>query len=266
MRRFCSLLLADCFAIMALCASASALDYTFAAPNVGLFAEPTSEHTVYVSSRDETNIDRSKNAALIPPRFGSPTSYTLNAGELLTPNLVQQQTQVTGSSIGSGVTILPSSTSVVVANPFTAVTVDSSTRTRFTSVTSDLYYDAGHIGTLKIPAIGLSVRVYQGTDSATLSKGAGHFTDTSIWNGNVAIAAHNRGVNNHFGKLHTLSVGDKITLTTKIGSRDYQVYSVAKIAADDLTVLGESADNILTLVTCVADQPQYRWCVQARAT
>ena len=32
--------------------------------------------------------DRSKNAAYIPPAFGSPTSYTLNAGELLTPNLV----------------------------------------------------------------------------------------------------------------------------------------------------------------------------------
>ena len=27
-----------------------------------------------------------------------------------------------------------------------------------------------------------------------------------------------------------------------------------------------SADNILTLVTCVADQPQYRWCVRAKAT
>ena len=57
---------------------------------------------------------------------------------------------------------------------------------------------------LEIPSIGLSVNIYQGTDSAALKKGAGHFTSTSIWNGNVALAGHNRGVTNHFGKIHTL--------------------------------------------------------------
>ena len=58
------------------------------------------------------------------------------------------------------------------------------------------------MGTLKIPAIGLSVKIYQGTDNTSLKKGAGHFEDTSIWDGNVALAGHNRGVNNHFGEIH----------------------------------------------------------------
>lgn len=51
---------------------------------------------------------------------------------------------------------------------------------------------------------------------------------------------------------------------TKLGERSYEVYSVAKIGADDTSVLNDSAENIITLVTCVMNQPDYRWCVQAR--
>ena len=116
---------------------------------------------------------------------------------------------------------------------------------------------------MSIPAIGLTVKVNEGTSAAALATGAGHFENTSIWNGNVAIAGHNRGVNNHFGKIHTLSGGDTITLTTKLGTRTYEVYSVQKILSTQVSVLDATNDNIITLVTCVMDQPTYRWCVQA---
>ena len=53
------------------------------------------------------NTDRSKNAAYIPPVFGSPTSYTLNAGELLTPNLVGGSAAAGTVSGTGGVTVLP---------------------------------------------------------------------------------------------------------------------------------------------------------------
>ena len=134
----------------------------------------------------------------------------------------------------------------------------------FTEVTSDLYYKNDSLGRLEIPALDLNVRIYQGTDSKTLAKGIGHFEDTSIWEGNVAIAGHNRGVNNHFGKIHTLDIGDTIKLTTQLGTRSYEVYSVSKIGVDDTSVLNDSTENIITLVTCVMNQPDYRWCVQAR--
>lgn len=131
---------------------------------------------------------------------------------------------------------------------------------------SDTYVKDGreYLGTLKIPTLGLSVKVYQGTDADALRKGAGHFASTSIWEGNVAIAGHNRGVNNHFGKIHTLDIGDTIKLTTQLGTRSYEVYSVSKIGVDDTSVLNDSTENIITLVTCVMNQPDYRWCVQAR--
>lgn len=193
----------------------------------------------------------------IPPIFGSESMNALHTGEYLTPNLAPGGIPASGSVIGGG--------SSGVVTPGSTVSGGSyQPSVLFTDVTSELYYKNGSLGRLDIPALDLSVRICQGTDSAALVKGAGHFTNTSIWDGNVAIAGHNRGVNNHFGKIHTLNVGDTIKLMTKLGERSYEVYSVAKIGADDTSVLNDSAENIITLVTCVMNQPDYRWCVQAR--
>ena len=232
------------------------------APEDYLFGRPTSEDTIY--EREETNVDRSKNAALIPPTFGSPTSYLPGSGEHLTPNLapggmsgglVNQVGSVNYPTVDvSGGSFAPS-TSISWTGSYSA--------TAFTEVTDDLYYSGGHLGTLKIPAIGLTVKVYEGTDSAALAKGAGHFEGTSIWAGNVCIAAHNRGVNNHFGQIHTLEAGDEITLTTRLGTRTYAVTGVEKILETDTGDTAATSDNRITLFTCVRDQREYRWCVTA---
>ena len=245
-----------CALAAALSPWALAADYTFSGPEQGLFARPTSDHTIYVD-KPQINVDRSKNTALIPPAFGSAASYLPGSGTALTPNLTPG-----GSGIVSG-----GGTSNVVAPP----TISGNTGSggagvtgNFTLVTPDLYYAGGYIGSLKIPSIGLNVKIYQGTDDAALRYGVGHFENTSIWEGNVAIAGHNRGVNSYFGKIHTLKPGASIQLTTKIGTRKYQVDRVAKIAATDVSVLSARQNDIITLITCVRDQPEYRWCVQAK--
>ena len=143
----------------------------------------------------------------------------------------------------------------------------------FTEVTSELYYKNGSLGRLEIlagserehfiPSIGLSVRIYEGTDSKTLARGAGHFEDTSIWDGNVCLAAHNRGANSYFGQIHTLDIGDKIILTTKLGTRTYKVTDVSKVSETDRSGLADSGENMLTLYTCVRNQRDQRWCVTA---
>ena len=135
--------------------------------------------------------------------------------------------------------------------------------TGFTEVTSDLYYKGGYLATLKIPSIDVNVKVYEGTESAVLRKGAGHFEDTSIWAGNICVAAHNRGVNAHFGEIHTLDVGDEITLTTKLGKRTYAVTSVNKISELDSSLLAPTAENCITLFTCVRNERESRWAVRA---
>ena len=175
---------------------ASALEYTYDAPEDYLFGRPTSQDAPY--TQEDPNVDRSKNVALVPPGFGTPTSYLPGSGEALTPNLVpgalngglvNQVGSVNYPAIDSGaqapslgnitMTQIPGSPSGI---------VQGGSVIGFTEVTDDLYYSGSHLGTLKIPTIGLSVKVYQGTDSKTLAKGAGHFTETSIWAGNVCVA------------------------------------------------------------------------------
>lgn len=250
---------------MALTAPASAAEYTINAPNGPEYAKATSVEPVYTADRGEQiNEDISKNAALIPPTFGSPTSYVPGVGAPLTPNLTGSGAVAAGSVIGGNSApvvfpgITPSDQTATVTPSEPAVPSYG-----FTKVTSDLYYSKGYLATLKIPALDVNVKVYEGTGSSILAKGAGHFEDTSIWEGNVCVAGHNRGTNCYFGEIHTLSLGDKITLTTKLGTRTYKVVSVSKISELDNSLLAPSTDNRITLFTCVRGQSAYRWAVQA---
>ena len=243
--------------VCTLCAApAFALEYSISAPDDPEYGKPTSIEPVVTADRGERpNVDLSKSAALIPPGFGTPTSYLPGSGEHLTPNLVPSQMAGAGTVNGSSASVTPPSFE---AGSNTA----SSAAAGFTGVTGSMYYSDGSLGTLKIPSIGLTVKVYEGTDSAALAKGAGHFEGTSIWAGNVAVAAHNRGVRNDFGKIHTLKSGDIITFTTVLGVRTYAVTSVNKVSIYDTGGLGAYNVNMITLYTCVMDQPAYRWCVR----
>ena len=261
----------------ALALPAHALEVNISAPGDPEYGKPTSfEPMVTADGGAMKNEDLSKNAALIPPGFGTPTSYVLNTGEYLTPDLVPSQMAGAGAVNGTTAAVVvstPGTTSggVTVGTEGypvadTSVSTSPSTTVGFTDVTSAMYYSNGSLGTLKIPSIGLTVGVYEGTDSAALLKGAGHFEGTSIWMGNIPIAGHNRGVRNDFGKIHTLNPGDIITFTTMLGTRTYAVNGVTKVSVNDVSGLDPSSINMITLYTCVEDQPAYRWCVTAVET
>ena len=256
--------------LAALALPAHAQDYNFKAPSAGDFGTPTSDDTIYEWT--DPNVDRSKNSALIPPGFGTPSSYLPNFGEFLTPNLAAGGPLNGGNLIPGtvGAATLPGAPgtdggSTGTGYPTVNYPTASGPVTGFTELTPDLYYSDGSLGTLKIPSIGLTVKVYEGTGSAPLLKGAGHFTGTTAWDGNYCVAGHNRGVRNDFGKIHTLRTGDTISLTTPLGSRSYSVTSVSKISYTDTSMLEATADNCITLFTCVENQPTYRWCVRAVA-
>lgn len=256
MRRYRSFLVL--VGIMAsLAVPANALEYTFEAPPGPDYGTPTSIEVVHTSDEGaRKNEDISKNAALIPPGFGSYSAYALNTGAYLTPNLASGGMAATGSISGGAVITFPTPDSTISSG-------GPSLSTGYTAVTDDLYYSNGHLGTLRIPDLNLTVKIYQGTGSSALKRGAGHFEETSIWDGNVALAAHNRGVNNHFGQIHTLELGDTLKLTTKLGTRTYEVVSVSKVSETDRSSLADSIENKLTLYTCVRNERDQRWCVQA---
>ena len=257
---------------LALTVPASALDYNIDGPGDPEYGKSTSIEPVVTADRGELpNVDVSKNAALIPPGFGSPSAYTLNTGNPLTPNLAPGYMLGEGAIINgsAGITVAPPDfntipSGIVSGNGTnTGGTVTPTPSTGYTEVTSDLYYSGGYLATLKIPSLNVNVKVYQGTDDKTLAKGAGHFEDTSIWDGNCAIAGHNRGANCYFGEIHNLNVGDTITLTTRLGTRTYAVTSVNKISDTDNSLLAPTAENCVTLFTCVRNQRAYRWAVRA---
>lgn len=283
-------LILSVLAALVLTAHAGALEYTMEAPDGPNYGKATSIEVVHTRDNGERkNADISKNAALVPPGFGTPTADLPGSGEYLTPNLAPEAKAGTGAVINgslSATTVLPPSSGSAVFAPsgggtavlpspgsgvyqpgsssLTTTTKPTATdASTFTDVTEDLYYKGGHLGRLEIPVLDLSVKIYEGTGSSTLAKGVGHFEDTSIWGSNVCLAAHNRGANNYFGQIHTLDAGDRITLTTKLGTKTYEVTTVSKVSETDRSGLEETGESCLTLYTCVRDQRDLRYCVRA---
>ena len=121
----------------------------------------------------------------------------------------------------------------------------------------------GSIGTLEIPSLGISMKVWEGETNQSMAKGLGHYSSTSGWDGNIGFCGHNRGAKYVIGAIKDLAVGDTITYTTVYGTRTYSVESVNIIADTDWSYLQATADNRITLITCLANKPEYRVCVQA---
>ena len=116
-------------------------------------------------------------------------------------------------------------------------------------------------GVINIPKINYEGLVYEGTNLETLDKGIGHFENSSYFEGNVCLAGHNyTGV---WKNLYTLQNGDKITYTSFLGTKEYEVNKIVQVNATDWTLLEDTDDNSLTLVTCVKNEPNLRLIVQA---
>ena len=116
------------------------------------------------------------------------------------------------------------------------------------------------LGVINIPKINYGGLVYEGTNLETLDKGIGHFENSSYFEGNVCLAGHNyTGV---WKNLYTLQNGDKITYTSFLGTKEYEVNKIVQVNATDWTLLEDTDDNILTLVTCVKNEPNLRLIVQ----
>ena len=121
----------------------------------------------------------------------------------------------------------------------------------------------GSIGTVKIPSLGINLKVWEGETNSSMSKGLGHYSSTSAWDGNVGVCGHNRGSKYVIGAIKDMEEGDLITYTTVHGTRTYAVVSVEVISSNDWSSLQATSDNRITLTTCLANQPTKRVCVQA---
>jgi sortase A len=105
------------------------------------------------------------------------------------------------------------------------------------------------LGRIEIRTLGLSVMILEDTDNKTLRRGVGHIPGTSLpgQQGNVAIAGHR---DTFFRPLREIRKNDEISLTTLNGSYRYQVDYTQVVEPEDIRVLADSDEAILTLVTC----------------
>lgn len=117
---------------------------------------------------------------------------------------------------------------------------------------------------IEIPKISLIADISEGTDKEILDAFVGHFEETKTDNGNIGLAAHNRGYNvNYFGRIKELEIGDEIYYTYGNIKKKYKVCLITIIKDTEWTYLENTEDNRITLITCLEDEPEYRRCIQA---
>ncbi len=129
--------------------------------------------------------------------------------------------------------------------------------------------EVGTIAMLRIPRIAMEVPVGYGTGERVLFRGAGVIEGTALPGtaGNVAIAAHR---DSFFRGLKDVEVGDLIEIETLDRTETYRVSTLTVVEPSDVSVLAETSEHSLTLVTCypfyfVGHAPQ-RFIVRALAT
>jgi len=118
---------------------------------------------------------------------------------------------------------------------------------------------------IEIPKINLKAEIKDGTDQENLNKNIGHFIESGYINGNICLAAHNRGYKvNYFQNLKQLEKGDKIIYKYKDIELVYIVDTKKIIKDTDIQVIKPTKENKITLITCVENQPEYRRCIQGK--
>ena len=116
---------------------------------------------------------------------------------------------------------------------------------------------------LEIPKINLKADIKEGTTKEIMEDYIGHFEETKKVNGNIGLAAHNRGYkNNYFARLKELKEGDSIFYNYQGEIKEYEVTKHVIIKDTDWSYLKDTEDNRITLITCVENEPEYRRCIQ----
>ena len=116
------------------------------------------------------------------------------------------------------------------------------------------------IGTLEIPVINFKDIVVKGTDQLALAQGIGLFEHSNILEGNVCLAGHN--TYRFLANLKYVKEGDIIKYSSALGNKEYKVTTIKQIQETDWSMLEDTEDNRITIITCVRNKPKLRLCVQ----
>ena len=105
------------------------------------------------------------------------------------------------------------------------------------------------LGLLEVPSVGLKVPVYPSNSEINMDRGAGIIDGMAYPHepGNIGISGHRDG---YFRALKDVQVGDKLLLQTLSGPKQFTVDTRQIIEIDNLSVLQDTPNQTVTLVTC----------------
>ena len=119
---------------------------------------------------------------------------------------------------------------------------------------------------LRVPKAHIEVPILEGTSDLTLNRGVGHIAGTALPGqpGNIAVTGHRDGF---FRGLKDIVPGDIIEVVQHNHTDTYIIRTTRIVAPSDTSVLKQTPDATLTLITCypfyyVGSAPQ-RFIVQA---
>jgi sortase A len=122
------------------------------------------------------------------------------------------------------------------------------------------------VARLDAPSVRLSATVLEGSDDATLARGAGHIEETAFPGqpGNIGIAGHR---DTTFRAVRNLHTGDPLELTTSDRIYRYLITKTFVVEPEDVYVLDPGDGPMLTLVTCYPftfiGRAPHRYIIQA---
>jgi sortase A len=108
------------------------------------------------------------------------------------------------------------------------------------------------IGRIRIPSIGVSEYVVEGTETGDLRKGPGHYRDTPLPGdrGTVAIAGHRTTYGAPFRRLDDVEKGDRIFVDVPWGRYVYRVEKTEIVPPTQMSVLRTVRYDRLVLSAC----------------
>jgi sortase A len=123
------------------------------------------------------------------------------------------------------------------------------------------------IGRIEIPSIDLDIVVVQGTDTASLQKGPGHYPETAFpgQGKTIGIAGHRTTYLAPFNDINEIADGDEITLEMPYGTFTYVVEKHEIVDPEQTEIVDDVGYERLVLTAC---HPLYsaaqRWAVFAK--
>jgi sortase A len=112
---------------------------------------------------------------------------------------------------------------------------------------------------LRIPRLGITRLVVQGTTPAALRAGVGHYVNTPLPGelGNVGIAGHRTTFGRPFNRLDEMQPGDTVSLETPFATYTYKAVPAFGghsnpwvVTPNDFSVVSQGTGHLLTLTTC----------------